>query len=245
MGVLIDMFTRGGPVRPKEVLDAIARDPACCADVDAATGNTPLHFTCCNGTPAALVKAMLRAYPEAASIEDTDGNLALHGAASCNASPEVVELLLEANAQSARYLVEGQAPLHFACCHQCVPAVAKLLVERWPGACGQQDADGNTPLHWALVRSAHPDVVLLLVRTHPLACAMRGFLGRLPHSLALLYEAHPSAIKAVRDAYPDAHRNEELVADYRNHGKLQDYARCARCEPRPPEPSNFGPPRHF
>ena len=49
MGVLIDMFTRGGPVRPKDVLAAVARDPACCKDTDEKTGNTPLHFTCCNG----------------------------------------------------------------------------------------------------------------------------------------------------------------------------------------------------
>ena len=35
------------------------------------------------------------------------------------------------------------------------------------------------------------------------------------------------------------------VADYRNHGKLADYARCAKCEPRPPPPSDFGPPRQF
>ena len=41
------------------------------------------------------------------------------------------------------------------------------------------------------------------------------------------------------------HRNEEMVADYRNHGKLADYARCAKCEPRPPPPSDFGPPRQF
>ena len=169
----------------------------------------------------------------------------LHGAASCGAAPDVIEMLLEANPGAARHLANGQTPLHYACCHQCDPRVAKLLVDRYPEACGVQDRDGNAPLHFALIRSAHPAVVQLLVKTHPLACAMRGFLGRLPLSLALLYEAHPAAIKAVRDAYPDAHRNEEMVADYRNHGKLADYARCAKCEPRPPPPSDFGPPRQF
>ena len=67
------------------------------------------------------------------------------------------------------------------------------------------------------------------------SCAMRAACSRRASVIAtLLYEAHPAAIKAVRDAYPDAHRNEEMVADYRNHGKLADYARCAKCEPRPP-----------
>ena len=37
------------PVGPKAVLDAVARDPACCKDVDTTTGNTPLHFTCADG----------------------------------------------------------------------------------------------------------------------------------------------------------------------------------------------------
>ena len=92
MGVLIDMFTRGGPVRPKDVLAAVARDPACCKDVDTATGNTPLHFTCCNGAPIELVRALLRAYPGAASVEDGDGNLPLHGACSCGAAPDVIML---------------------------------------------------------------------------------------------------------------------------------------------------------
>ena len=207
MGVLIDMFTRGGPVRPKAVLDAVARDPACCKDVDTTTGNTPLHFTCCNGAPIELVRALLRAYPGAASVEDGDGNLPLHGACSCGAAPDVIEMLLEANPGAARHLANGQTPLHYACCHQCDPRVAKLLIDRYPEACGVQDRDGNAPLHFALIRSAHPAVVQLLVKTHPLACAMRGFLGRLPLSLALLYEAHPSAIKAVRDAYPDASRS--------------------------------------
>ena len=115
MGVLIDMFTRGGPVRPKDVLAAVARDPACCKDTDEKTGNTPLHFTCCNGAPIELVRALLRAYPGAASVEDGDGNLPLHGACSCGAAPDVIEMLLEANPGAARHLANGQTPLHFAC----------------------------------------------------------------------------------------------------------------------------------
>ena len=144
-------------------------------------------------------------------------------------------MLLEANPGAARHLANGQTPLHYACCHQCDPRVAKLLIDRYPRPAAS--TDGNAPLHFALIRSAHPAVVQLLVKT---PARWRGgvvFLGRLPLSLALLYEAHPAAIKAVRDAYPDAHRNEEMVADYRNHGKLADYARCAKCEPRPPPPS--------
>ncbi|KAH8090044.1 hypothetical protein JL720_6341 [Aureococcus anophagefferens] len=64
-------------------------------------------------------------------------------------------------------------------------------------------------------------------------------MGRLPLSLALLYEAAPETVDAVRDAYPDAMRNEEIVADYRNHGKLADYAHCAKCEPEPPRASGW------
>ena len=144
---LLAMFTSGGPIKSAVMLDAIRRDPGVCESVDAATGNTALHFTCCNGAPIELVRALLRAYPGAASVEDGDGNLPLHGACSCGAAPDVIEMLLEANPGAARHLANGQTPLHYACCHQCDPRVAKLLIDRYPEACGVQDRDGNCLLY--------------------------------------------------------------------------------------------------
>ena len=236
---LLAMFTSGGPIKSAVMLDAIRRDPGVCESVDAATGNTALHFTCCNGAPEPIVRALLDAYPAAAKVRDLDGNVPLFGAVSCGAEPAVVKLLLDAHPGAARELVGGRTPLHYACCHQCAPETARLLIDAWPGACGVRDADGNAPLHFALVRSARADVVALLVAVNPGVCATRGFMGRLPLSLALLYEAAPETVDAVRDAYPDAMRNEEIVADYRNHGKLADYAHCAKCEPEPPRASGW------
>ena len=54
---LIMMFTSGGPVSSAAMLDVIAREPECCSFVDKGTGNTALHFTCCNGAPLPIVKA--------------------------------------------------------------------------------------------------------------------------------------------------------------------------------------------
>ena len=41
---------------------------------------------------------------------------------------------------------------------------------------------------------------------------------RYPLSLCLLCESPPESVRAVRDAYPDAQRATEIVADYQNHG---------------------------
>ena len=46
----------------------------------------------------------------------------------------------------------------------------------------------------------------------------RGEMQRYPLSLCLLCESPPESVRAVRDAYPDAQRATEIVADYQNHG---------------------------
>ena len=58
----------------------------------------------------------------------------------------------------------------------------------------------------------------LLLAAFPEAAAMRGQMQRYPLSLALLCEAPPKSVEAIRDAHPEAIRDQSIVADYQNHG---------------------------
>ena len=86
--------------------------PALAAEVDAKTGNTPLHFSCCNGAPLAVVKALLAANTEAAKATDSDGNLAIVGAVANGCGADVVKLLLDSHPDSIRVLQSKHTLLH-------------------------------------------------------------------------------------------------------------------------------------
>ena len=81
-----------------------------------------------------------------------------------------------------------------------------------------RDVDGNTPLHFAAGCKAPSTVVQALLTACPEAASWRGQMQRFPLNLSLLCEAPPASVALLRDAYPEAQRAPELVADYINHG---------------------------
>ena len=86
MSPLLEYFTKGGPIQKDRFLATLSANPGAAADVDPKTGNTPLHFVCCNGAPRDLVEPLLQANPSAAATADLDGFLPLVGALSCGAA---------------------------------------------------------------------------------------------------------------------------------------------------------------
>ena len=170
MSPLLEYFTKGGPINKERFLNTLQANPGAAADVDPKTGNTPLHFVCCNGAPRDLVEPLLTANPAAAATADLDGFLPLVGALSCGAAADVIDLLLAANPAAASTKVDGRTPLHYAVSHGCDVRVTKALIRLFPDACATRDADGNAPLHFALVRCAAPEVVDVMVRARPGAC---------------------------------------------------------------------------
>ena len=119
MSPLLEYFTKGGPINKELFLNTLQANPGAAADVDPKTGNTPLHFVCCNGAPRDLVEPLLTANPGAASTADLDGFLPLVGALSCGAAADVIDLLLAANPAAASTKVDGRTPLHYAVSHGC------------------------------------------------------------------------------------------------------------------------------
>ena len=94
---LVAFFTDTSPLRSDELIKAVKAKPALAAEVDAATGNTPLHYSCCNGAPLAVVKALLAANAGAARVADSAGNLAIAGAVANGCGADVVKLLLDSH----------------------------------------------------------------------------------------------------------------------------------------------------
>eukprot|EP00957_Ditylum_brightwellii_P069290 5260134-Ditylum_brightwellii.AAC.1 len=81
----------------------------------------------------------------------------LHYAIQCNASFEVVELLLNKCPDAAR--TEGLTPLHKACQYGTLVEVVRKLLEIWPNAVRvTSELFCWTPLHWAIRSNASIDV---------------------------------------------------------------------------------------
>ena len=135
MSPLLEYFTKGGPINKDSFLNTLQANPGAAADVDPKTGNTPLHFVCCNGAPRDLVEPLLQANPTAAATADLDGFLPLVGALSCGAAADVIDLLLAANPAAASTKVDGRTPLHYAVSHGCDVRVTKALVRLFPDVC--------------------------------------------------------------------------------------------------------------
>ena len=135
MSSLLEYFTKGGPINKDSFLATLQANPAAASDVDPKTGNTPLHFVCCNGAPRDLVEPLLTANPAAAATADLDGFLPLVGALSCGAAADVIDLLLAANPAAASTKVDGRTPLHYAVSHGCDVRVTKALVRLFPDVC--------------------------------------------------------------------------------------------------------------
>ena len=109
---LIALFKSGKGVKSDDIVKAVTSNAKLAAEVDADTGNTALHFACCNGAPLAVVKALLKANASAAQARDADGNVPVVGAVANGASVDVIKALLQAYPDAAKSLQGTHTLLH-------------------------------------------------------------------------------------------------------------------------------------
>ena len=176
------------PLQSKEVISTVEKTPTLAADVDRATGNTALHYACCNAAPLPVVKALLKAHRPAAAMQDADGNLPLTGAIANACSPDVVKALLAAHPDGAmaRRGAKQHTMLHYAVCHGQPLETVTALLHAWPEAAAIRDAEGNAPLHFAAACQASPAVVKALLAGMPSTRPSRSLSGTSTVSLACL-----------------------------------------------------------
>ena len=135
MPTLLDQFRSGASLRSVEFVQQVQARPAEAREVDAATGNTALHFACCGAAPLSVVEALLRAWPEAARETDHEGNTALHFAAAMQAHPEVVNQVITAYPEACQQRGKmNRYPLSLAFLREAPPESVALIRDAFPSA---------------------------------------------------------------------------------------------------------------
>jgi hypothetical protein len=144
--------------------------PAALSSTDTGTKSLPMHIACWYGQPLESIRALLSANPKCLKLAEKDGNLPIHTAASF-ASPEVVQLLLEADPSTAAKLNKRkQTPLHCACLRRDISTtVIEKLLEAAPDSVQRQDWLHRCPIHDACMNQAGTAVLERLLAAFPRA----------------------------------------------------------------------------
>lgn len=105
----------------------------------------------------------MEAYPDAASMTNNYGNLALHFTAWKKGPLDVERLLLKVYPEgAAQKNNHGNLPLHYAAHYNAPLEVVEALYHAYPEGAQQKNNDNNTPLDLAIADGASPNVVALL-----------------------------------------------------------------------------------
>ena len=133
---------------------------------------TPLHLMCkLPNPPPDVIAALVDSAPEIASWTDSHGWLPLHHACTNGASPEVMQILIDAYpAGKLQQDNQMRTPLHFyATRNFSNPAQmamnAELLSDT--GAAALCDRGGMYPIHYACAYGTDPAVLEVLTKVHP------------------------------------------------------------------------------
>ena len=142
--------------------------PTTLYSTDTGTKSLPIHIACWYGQPLESIRELLSANPTCMKRADKDGNLPLHTAASF-ASPDVVQLLLEADPSTAATLNKRkQTPLHCACLRRDISTtVIEKLLEAAPESVQRQDWLYRCPIHDACMNQASTAVLERLLAAFP------------------------------------------------------------------------------
>ena len=167
-----------------------------------------------------MVKLLLQAYPEAASIPDADGDLPLHLAASLPNNLEVVAALLAAYPGAVSVPAsDGRLPLHVSAAYQAGVETVAFLLGAYHHAICVADDGGDLPLHLAVANSSSalkrmqkqqehytegPAVVALLLDAYPEAARVLNNDSALPLVVALDSAAAIAIVVMLLEVYPEA-----------------------------------------
>jgi ankyrin repeat protein len=154
-------------------------------------GWLPLHHAASSGGRN-VVRALVKANPNALKHADYGGQLPLHHAAYSR-NPNVVRAIANAYPNAAQRADQfGQLPLHIAARFR-NPNVVRAIVNAYPSAAQRASDSGWLPLHTA-VYSGNPNVVSVLVNAYPNAAQRADKNGRLP----LHYARDPNVVRALQ-----------------------------------------------
>jgi ankyrin repeat protein len=195
-------------------------------------GGLPLHFACKSKAPVEILEILLRHYPEALCIRDSDGMLPLHASCESGSPISSIKMLLDQYPLSASVQDSyGMLPLHYACVSESCDTI-KLLVERYPAAQMVSCKAGRCPtaylrptsharsfllpVHCALENNSSPETICAIIQSNQDFVRQKDGKEMLPIHVACTMKAHPSVIRALLSSYPESirikHRNNLPIA---------------------------------
>lgn len=156
------------------------------------------------GDDAELMRALLAAWPAAATEATISGSLPIHRAAMSGCLPAVQLLLAAAPATAAQRTAAGATPLSLACGasrdlgHQCAAVVAALLAAA-PAAAAIADLGGCLPIHRA-VDAGFAAAVPLLLAAAPGTAGAATLTGMTPLHTAVQLGHHATCLAILAAA---------------------------------------------
>ena len=173
------------------------------ADVRGVGDATCLHLVCkFQHPPEDIVQALLDAGLDCVQSTDANGWLPLHHACANGASPEVMQVLIDAYPE-AKIVQDHQnrTPLHFFATRNLDnPAAMALNAELLSdtGAAALTDRSGMLPMHYAAAYGTHANVLKALAKAHSPSLTAVENNGRTPMHLAMVNAHRTEAPNVMR-----------------------------------------------
>lgn len=155
-----------------------------------------------------VICALIEHEPETARIriQHNDGiPFLLHLACSCNATTQIIRLLIEVN-PDALDIAEpdtGNLPLHYACCFENASLeTIRLLLSHRPESIKACNSEDMRPLHLVLNYGASEEVILHLIDCSPDVASF--YCRDLGIPLFFAYSASLAVVQRLVDVYPES-----------------------------------------
>jgi ankyrin repeat protein len=153
------------------------------ASIRNAGGLTPFHQVCRHRPPMDVIELFISCIGfYILTLSDNKGNLPIHHACATNASPELINALVELYPESkVKQDASGATPLHFIVANPDLNMIA-LAAICTEGSASIADRHGMLPLHYAVLlrKFSKPEVVKLLVESYPRSLTTEDLKGRVP-----------------------------------------------------------------
>jgi len=198
------------PFHEQLAIDLLERFPAAAQMILPGRGDLFLHLACGRDSPESIIRALLKAWPDAVSMRTRhwpshDENhkflripkLPLHLACLLLQSLKTIQLLVEAWPTSIREYYQRDndfllLPLHHHIGNKTVSLeMAQYLVEQWPKSIKVQIHGNRVTLPWACERCSPPAIIQYLAEQWPEAIQKRQKEKICPCILHVLQKEHP------------------------------------------------------
>ena len=191
-------------------------DPDSASEMDL-SGMLPLHYATMHAAPLSVVSPLLSAFPEGCMHEAAHGWTPLALSIVYGAPPDAFSAVLRSWPDGARTRVEAHTagfPLHLAAKYHPPPKVLRELIQSYPQAAGEADAEGRLPLHHAAASRGDEALISALLHILPEACGIPDGDMYLPLHHAVTNEVSYECVELILHAYPQAAK--ETI----NHNRL-------------------------